>query len=346
MTMNRYWRGRAALAAMLAALAWSAPARAQGEVVVYCSVLQDWCQIMATEFEKTTGVKVTLSIKGSGETFAQIRAEESNPKGDVWWGGTGDPHLAAAEAGLSEEYRSPALAKLHPWARRQAEQSRFRTVGIYAGALGFTYNTEVLGKKRVAVPACWKDLLKPEYRDEVQMSNPASSGTAYTVIATLVQLFGEDQAFAYLKDLHKNVSQYTRSGPAPSRNAARGETMIGIMFLHDAVAEAIAGFPLKSVAPCEGSGYEIGSMSLIKGGRNPQNARRWYEFALTPEAQSLAAKGKSYQTPSHPNAVVPAEAPKLADLKLIDYDFAKYGSAAERKRLIEKWEKDIGSQPR
>jgi iron(III) transport system substrate-binding protein len=87
-------------------------------------------------------------------------------------------------------------------------------------------------------------------------------------------------------------------------------------------------------------------MSLIKGGRNPQNARRWYEFALTPEAQSLAAKGKSYQTPSHPAAAVPDAAPKLADLKLIDYDFAKYGSAAERKRLIEKWEKEIGSRPR
>jgi iron(III) transport system substrate-binding protein len=322
------------------------PARAQGEVVVYCSVLQDWCQLMATEFERATGAKVVLNLKGSGETFAQIRAEAANPRADVWWGGTGDPHLAAAEAGLSEEYRSAMLAKLHPWARRQAEQSGYRTVGIYAGALGLTYNTEVLAKNKAAAPACWRDLLKPEYRGEVQMSNPSSSGTAYTAVATLVQLFGEEGAFAYLKSLHGNISQYTRSGPAPSRNAARGETMVGIMFLHDAVAEAIEGFPLRTVAPCEGTGYEIGSMSLIKGGRNAQNARRWYEFALTPEAQSLAAKAKSYQTPSHPDATVPAQAPKLAELKLIDYDFAKYGSAAERKRLIERWEKDVGSQPR
>ena len=331
---------------VLAILALPLPARAQGTVVVCCSVLSDWCQLATTEFSKRTGIRVTLSEKGSGETFAQIRAEADNPRGDVWWGGTGDPHLQAAELGFTEEYRSPRLAELHPWARRQAEQSRFRTVGIYAGALGFAYNTELLARKKLAAPACWKDLLKPEYRDEVQISNPASSGTAYTAVATLVQLFGEDGGFDYLRQLHRNVSQYTRSGPAPSRNTARGETLIGVMFLHDAVAEAIAGFPVTVVSPCEGTGYEIGSMSLIKGGRNPEQARRWYEFSLTPEAQSLAASAKSFQTPSHPGATVPPQAPKLAELKLIDYDFAKYGAAAERKRLVERWEKDVGSQPK
>jgi iron(III) transport system substrate-binding protein len=322
------------------------PAAAQGGLVVYCSVLVDWCQLAVTEFERATGVKVTLSAKGSGETFAQIRAEAANPRGDVWWGGTGDPHLQAAEAGFTDVYRSPRLADLHPWAQRQAEQSGFRTVGIYAGALGFAVNTEVLARKRLAEPRCWKDLLRPEYKDEVQISNPASSGTAYTVVATLVQLMGEEPALAYLKALHKNVNQYTRSGPAPARNTARGETTIGVMFLHDAVAEAVEGFPVKTVAPCEGTGYEIGSMSLIKGGPNGANARKWYDWALTAEAQALAGRAKSYQVPSNRNAPVPARAPRLAEIKLIDYDFAKYGQSAERKRLIERWEREVGSQPK
>lgn len=281
--------------AVLAVLAGTAaPTAAQGGLVVYCSVLIDWCQLATTEFERASGMKVTLSHKGSGETFAQIRAEAANPRGDIWWGGTGDPHLQAAEAGLTEVYRSPRLAELHPWAQRQAEQSGFRTVGIYAGALGFAVNTEVLARKRLPEPRCWKDLLRPECKDEVQISNPASSGTAYTVVATLVQLMGEEGAFAYLKQLHKNVNQYTRSGPAPARNTARGETTVGIMFLHDAVAEAVEGFPVKTAAPCEGTGYEIGSMSLIKGGRNPEPARKWYDWALGAEAQSLAARAKSY----------------------------------------------------
>jgi iron(III) transport system substrate-binding protein len=78
------------------------PAAAQGSLTVYCSVLVEWCQLASVEFERKTGVKVTMANKGSGETFAQIRAEATNPKGDAWWGGTGDPHLQAAEAGLTE----------------------------------------------------------------------------------------------------------------------------------------------------------------------------------------------------------------------------------------------------
>ncbi len=89
-----------------------------------------------------------MTLKGSGESFAQIAAERANPKLDLWFGGTGDPHLQAAELGLLEEYRSPLLAQLQPWAQRQAEQSKYRTVGIYLGVLGIGYNTELLAQAR------------------------------------------------------------------------------------------------------------------------------------------------------------------------------------------------------
>src|SRR5439155_207641 len=131
--------------------------------------------------------------------------------------------------------------KLHDWARRQAEQSGYKTVGIYAGALGFGYNPELLQRKKLPPPTCWKDLVKPEYRDEVQVANPNSSGTAYTAIATIVQLFGEEEAFRYLRQLHRNVNQYTRSGVGPIKAVARGETSVSISFMHDGVTEAGAG---------------------------------------------------------------------------------------------------------
>jgi iron(III) transport system substrate-binding protein len=108
----------------------------------------------------------------------------------------------------------------------------------------------------------------------------------------------------------------------------------------------VDGFPLKAVAPCEGTGYEIGSMSLIKGGKNPDNAKKWYDWALSAEAQNLAKRAKSYQVPSNRNATPAPQAPKLDDIKLIDYDFAKYGSGTERKRVVERWEKEVGSLPK
>ena len=122
--------------------------------------------------------------------------------------------------------------------------------------------------------------------------------------------------------------------------------MIGIVFVHDAVAVAEAGFPIKSVVPCEGTGYEIGSMSIVKGARNLDNAKKFYEFALTAEFQNKAKDVKSFQVMSNKSAISSPKAPDLAKIKLIDYDFVKYGSAAERRRLLKKWDDEIGALPR
>ncbi|MDJ0894509.1 MAG: ABC transporter substrate-binding protein [Alphaproteobacteria bacterium] len=335
-----------ALAAFIAAGLSAGQAIAADKLTLYCSPQIEWCKLMVEAFEKETGIKVAMTRKSSGETFAQIKAESSNPKGDVWWGGTGDPHLQAAEEGLTMEYKSPLLDKLHPWAQSQAEDASYKTVGIYAGALGFGYNTELLKSKNLPVPKCWKDLANPAYKGEIQVANPNSSGTSYTTLATLVQLFGEDEAFAFYAEMHKNINQYTKSGSAPIKAAARGETTIGITFMHDMVTQVVKGFPIEIVAPCEGTGYEIGSMSIIKGGRNPESAKKFYDFALNAEIQMRAKEAKAYQVPSNSAANPPKEAPDLSKLKLIDYDFKKYGSSAERRRLLAKWDKEIKTLPR
>ena len=301
---------------------------------------------MANEFQRETGIKVGLTLKGSGESMAQIAAEKANPKLDVWFGGTGDPHLQAAEQDLTLAYKSPMLEQLQPWAKKQAEQSAYRTVGLYLGVLGMGYNSELLAKKKLPVPACWRDLGKPQYAGEVQMANPNASGTAYTAVATLVQLFGEEEAFKLLKDMHKNISSYSRQGVGPIKAAARGENIVAVAFIHDVITEAQAGFPVKSVSPCEGTGYEIGSLSLVAGAKHMDEAKQFYDWALTPEAQKLAAATGSFQIPSNPATPVPPEAPDLSKIKLIEYDFATYGSSATRKRLLDKWTTEVKNAPK
>jgi len=322
------------------------PVPAAAQLNVLCPMAAEWCSLAATEFEKATGIKPSMTLKGSGESFAQVAAEKANPKLDIWFGGTGDPHLQAAELDLTMPYKSPLLDQLQPWAKKQAEQSGYKTVGLYLGVLGIGYNTELVAKKKLPPPACWKDLAKPIYAGDVQMANPNASGTAYTAIATLVQVFGEEDAFKLLKDMHKNISSYSRQGVGPIKATARGENMVAVAFIHDVVTEAQGGFPVKSVAPCEGTGYEIGSMSIIKGARNLENARKFYDWALTPAAQALAAQAKSYQLPSNVGSPVSPLSPKPAEIKLIDYNFAKYGASAERKRLLERWEREVGSTPK
>ena len=150
-------------------------AQAQGQVNIICSVQAEWCNMISTVYARTTGVKVNVSMKGSGEALAQIIAEKENPKTDIWFGGTGDPHLQAAERDLTVAYQSPNINLLREWAVEQAKQSGYKTVGIYSGPLGFGYNPELLAKKKLAVPKTWADLTRPEYKGDIQVDGPVES---------------------------------------------------------------------------------------------------------------------------------------------------------------------------
>ena len=333
--------------ASLIPLLLASAALAQGTLAMYCSSPNTaWCQGMANGFEKATGVKTTVTQKATGELFAQIKAEAANPKGDIWWAGPGDAFLQAAEEGLLETYRSPNLDQLQPWAKREAELSKYRVAGVYGGILALGYNTELFDKKKLPVPKCWKDLTNPIYKGEVMLSNPNSSGTAYMMLASLVQVFGEDEAFKYMKALNANVNQYARSGIGPMTAVTRGETGIGSTVLHGVINEVVRGFPVKAILPCEGVGYEVGSMAIIKGARNMDNARKYFDWALTPAAQQIGLDIKEYAIPTNRNVTLPPQVPNLADIKLIDYDSAKYGTSVERKRLLERWEKEINQGAR
>jgi iron(III) transport system substrate-binding protein len=336
----------AAAAAGLFVVSGSTALAQQQQITVYCSILEEQCREGVAIFERATGIKVLMVRKSTGEAYAQIKAEATNPKADVWWGGPAEPHLQAGEEGLLDGYASPVNAQLHDWAQRLATQSGNRTSGIYLGALGIGYNTNVLKKKNVPEPKCWADLLDPKLRDEVQMADPNSSGTAYVMLATLVQLMGEDKAFDYMKALHKNMSQYTKSGIAPVKAVALGETGVAIGFMHDLLTQILDGAPIKTVAPCEGTGYETGAVSMVKGSRNAEAARKFFDFTLSPEAQNINVKLKINSIPSNKSSTVAPEAPKLSEIKLINYDTAKYGAAAERRRLLAKWTQEVQNLPK
>jgi len=311
-----------------------------GELNVVCSNEQDWCDLMVSAFEDATGHEVSMVRKSTGETLAQVRAEAGNPKIDVWWGGTGDPHLIAAAEGLTQPSGADT-SELLGWSVNMSDISGGRTIGIHAGALGIAYNADIMAEKGLTPPACWRDLTNPAYAGEVQVANPNSSGTAYTELATFVQLFGEDEAFKLLAEIGKNINSYTKSGSAPSKAAARGETGISIGFMHDMVKLAKAGFPLKIVSPCEGTGYEVGGVSIITGAKNLDEAKEWVTFVISSAAQSRGPEVGVYNVPSNSNATVPPESPSLESIKLIDYDFATYGATETRKRLLARWDQDV-----
>jgi iron(III) transport system substrate-binding protein len=331
---------------VLATAALSIGAQAQ-TVTALCSTDQGWCELAAADFSKRTGIKVLQVRKATGEALAQLKAEAENPKTDIWWGGTGDPFMQAAEDGLLIDYQPQSFNDLHAWSQKQYSISGNRVGGFYSGAISLGVNTEVLKKKNLPIPKCWADLIKPIYKGEIESSNPSSSGGAYTILAGLVALMGEDKAFDYMKALNKNITSYTRSSTAQAKSVARGEVGIGISFLHGFITEIENGFPVDLIVPCEGTSYEVGGIALVKGARNLEAAKRYYDYLMAADGgQALGTSAKSYQQPANKKTVVTAKTVAANQIKLVDYDFKKMGASAERKRLIGRWEAEVNAAAR
>ena len=153
--------------------------------------------------------------------------------------------------------------------------------------------------------------MKPEYANEVELSNPVTSGTGYTILATLVALYGEDGAFDYLKRLRPNVVRYTQSGTAQGPSVARGEVGVGVSFVHEFITQQLAGFPVDIAIPCEGTGDTLGGMAIIANGPNPAEARVFYDWALTRGAQELANRTRNLILPANMAAEIRPEAAQV-----------------------------------
>ena len=307
-----------------------------GPLTVLAGPQEDWSQAMVAAFQKETGIETSYVRLSSGEAFSRLQAEADHPSFDVWWGGPNEGQSAAYAEGLIEPYVPPNAAQIPD----ELKDPNGVWTGIYVGALGFCSNQDLLDELGVDAPTSWDDLLNPALKGNIAVADARTSGTAYTFLYTLVALRGEDGAFDYLKQVDENIFQYTKSGSAPGRMAAAGEVAVAIIFSHDCVKFAEeTGANLVVSFPKEGTGYEIGSVALIKNAPNPEAAKVWMNWVLSPEAQAIAPTVKSYQVPSNPNTTVPEKAIALDQVNLLSYDHGKAGEL--RSELSERFGEEV-----
>jgi iron(III) transport system substrate-binding protein len=322
------------------AAATEAPAEiTDTELNVLCTPQEQWCQGMKQEFEAKYGITVNYVRMSSGEALARVQAEKDNPQFDIWWGGPIDSFVAAKGEGLLEAYDSPNYANLIDPVKMKDVDNQW--VGIYVGTLGFATNSDWLAANpNVEPPKSWDDLLKPEFKGQVMVAHPSSSGTSYTALATVLQIRGEEAGWEYLKQYAGQMSQYTKSGAAPAKFVGQGEAAVAIVFSHDIVNEIENNkLPLVLTFPEEGTGYEIGGMGLLKGAKNMQAAKLWFDWALTPEAQALGPTFAAYQAPTVTG--VELSHPELLEVNLIDYDFIWAGE--HKKEFVDKFTNEIAN---
>ena len=281
-----------------------AAAQAEGELTVYGSCEEPYLAAAAKNFEKEFGIKVSYLRLSTGEVQAKITEEKGNPSADVWFGGTNDPYNESAKLGLLMAYEAKNAKNLASPMYRDADGYWY---GIYKGILGFMVNTEELKRLNLEAPKGWDDLLKPEYKDKIWLSNPNTAGTAKLVINTLVQLKGHDEAMKYFVELDKNIAQYTKSGSGPSKKVGIGECVIAIGFLHDGITQVLDGYDnIALIIPEEGTSFEIGSTAIFEGCAHENAAKLWIEYALSPDCVELADDAQSYQFLVITNAQQPA----------------------------------------
>jgi len=322
------------VALMLAAVPLAGPASAKDVVVVYTAIENEQITDYMKAINKSLpNIELKILRFSTGDISARFMAEKDNMQADVIWGVGATNMLIFKNAGLLEPYAPKGLDRIQPLFRDKANPPSWVGIDIYMSA--FCFNTEVAKKHNLPAPTSWADLAKPVYKGQVVMPNPASSGTGYLSVASVLQRMGEAEGWRYLDAIHPNMAEYTKSGSKPCKDAAAGERAIGVSFEYVALEMKKKGAPVVMVLPKEGSGYEMEANGLTrKGAKNPA-AKQFLDWAITNEAMGLYAK--YFAAVGVAGFPVPEGLPK--DISKVVYPNDFDWSAKNRDRILAEWQK-------
>ncbi|MBM3549714.1 MAG: extracellular solute-binding protein [Alphaproteobacteria bacterium] len=314
---------RSFLAAAVASLVLAAPAFAQsGRVVVYNAGGPDLFKPLSEAFaQKYPQVKIDVINAGVGELFTRIRAERSNPRGDVLLGASGEAFVGNTE--LFQPYKAKEHDAFDP--KVVGPDNTFYGFSMPLQAL--IVNTKLMPLDQA--PKSWKDLGEPRYTGKIIMSNPSLSGSAYGQIAQILQLHGWDLVSKIIGN-----ATFVAQSAVVFQNVAKGEYAVGLTGDSNIVTMAQQGFPVAAVYPSEGTALRFDASGIIKGGPNPDSAKLFLDFINTKEAHAIVVKSnrRSVRT----DVAAPAGQIPTNQVKTFAYDDA--AAARDRKANLEKFD--------
>jgi iron(III) transport system substrate-binding protein len=312
----------------------TAPTSAQ-ELTVYTALEADQIKAYQASFEKSNpGIKIRWVRDSTGIVTAKLLAEKANPQADVVLGLAATSLMLLDKEGMLQAYAPAGLDKIKKTMRDPANPPKWVGMDIWASAICF--NTVEAAKKSIPAPTSWADLAKPEYKGQIAMPNPSSSGTGYLMVGGWLQMMGEEQGWKFMDGLHQNMASYTHSGSKPCRQAAAGEYAVGLSFEYRANKTRKDGAPIEAILPKEGLGWDMEASAIIATTKQADAAKKVLDWSLTEEANKLYAQ--NYAIVAYPGVQSKLEHVKGdVEAMLAKNDFA--WSAANRDRILAEWTK-------
>ena len=318
-----------------AALALVAGAVNAQDLTVYTALEADQIKAYQAAFEKAyPDIKIKWVRDSTGVVTAKLLAEKANPQADVVMGLAATSLMLLDKEGMLQGYAPAGLDKIKKTMRDPADPPKWVGMDVWASAI--CYNTVEGGKRSIPAPESWADLTKPEFKGQIVMPNPASSGTGFLMVSGWLQMMGEEAAWKYMDALHQNIAAYTHSGSKPCKQAAAGEFAVGISFEYRANQSKKDGAPVEAILPKEGLGWDMEASAVMATTKQADAARKLLDWSVTEDANKLYARNYAI-------VALPGVQSKLEFVKgdvesmLAKNDFA--WAAANRERILAEWTK-------
>ncbi len=270
---------------IILAVVWFYPGQSSNQPLkIYVIFQEDESRILLEKFKKETGIPYEVIRMSGGE--ASYHLLSMNKTGiDVVLGGPADLHEQLKNSGKLIRY-APRQSDQIP--DKYKDRSSYWT-GMYMGPLAIGVNEQVWQQDpqlaSLPLPERYEDLLRPELAGKIEIPDPETSGTGYTLLASIAQERGEDQAIKLVQSLKQQCATTTFSGISSAQRLAQGEVAAVVSFMGDQLRFRNSGYAIHSAIPPQ-AGWEVGAVSILKNSDNKAGAKKLVYFVLSRSAQT------------------------------------------------------------
>jgi iron(III) transport system substrate-binding protein len=314
-----------------------------GEITVYTALEDEQVtEYLAAFNAEYPDIRVDVIRESTGVITARLLAEKDNPQADVVWGTAASSMMVLDDQGMLEAYSPAGVERI--LAKFKSDKPTPTWVGIDAWETAFVVNTVEIAKLGLSASdiKSYQDLLRPELKGGIVMSNPNSSGTGFLTVAGALQLNGRETeaGWDYLAALHENVSQYVHSGSKPAKMAAAGECAIGVSFGYAGISQRANGAPVEVIFPAEGSGWDMEANALMKKDDINLASLAFLDWAISDPAMELYKANYPIIATGGDGTYEGYDSDPVS--QLIDNDFV--WTAQNRDAILNRWMEEFDSK--